>query len=151
VLSEVLPVLSVRKKPWRVSGVSSLRSEIALVSRELTWSAMPLEAARITLEEHGDHLNAAHARHLEVRQLLLIGRLDEAEYIVAELDATPFPPAWRTSYELVVAGVAMRRLRTKEARIALVRAKHAALLAGIPALIAEVENACLALNTPAAL
>jgi DNA-binding transcriptional ArsR family regulator len=125
-------------------------AEIALVSRELTWSAKALEAARITLEEHGDRLNAAHARHLEMRQLLLIGHLDEAECILAELDPAPFPPAWRTSHELVVAGIAMRRLRTKEARAALARAKHAALLAGIPALIAEVENVSLALNTPAA-
>jgi hypothetical protein len=125
-------------------------AEIALVSRELTWSAKALEVARTTLEEHGDRLNAAHARHLEVRQLLLIGRLDEAERIVAELDPTPFPPASRTAHELVVAGIAMRRLRTKEARAALARAKHAALLARIPSLTAEVENASLSLNTPAA-
>src|SRR5690242_13706179 len=60
-------------------------AEIALVSRELTWSARALQAARITLEEHGDRLNAAHARHLEVRLLLLTGRLDDAERTLAEL------------------------------------------------------------------
>ena len=125
-------------------------AEIALVSRELTWSPKALEAARITLEEHGDRLNAAHARHLEVRRLLLLGHLDEAERFLAELDLTPFPPASRTAHELVVAGIAMRCLRTKEARAALARAKQAALLAGIPALIAEVESAYLTLNTPAA-
>jgi hypothetical protein len=125
-------------------------AEIALVSRDLGWPTKALEAARATLEQHGDRLNAAHARYLEARRLLLIGRLDEAERKLAELDPTPFPPASRTVYELVVAGIAMRRLRTKAARDALARAKRAAHHARIPALTAEVERASLALNMPAA-
>src|SRR6266478_4374232 len=52
-------------------------AEIALASRDLGWPAKALDAARAVLEEHGDLLNAAHARHLEVRRLLLIGRIDE--------------------------------------------------------------------------
>ena len=71
-------------------------------------------------------MNAAHARTLEVRRLLLIGRLDEAERALAELDPAPLPPASRTAHELVVAGIAMRRLRTKAARAALARAERAA-------------------------
>jgi hypothetical protein len=86
-------------------------------------------------------VNAAHARYLEIRRLLLIGRLDEAESRLAELDPTPLPPALRAAHELVVAGIALRRLRTKTARAALVRAEHAARHAGIPALTAEVEGA----------
>ena len=125
-------------------------AEIALVSRDLNWSAKTLDSARVTLEEHGDRVNAAHARYLEVRRLLLIGRLDEAERALAELDPAPFPPASRTAHELVVAGIAIRRLRTKVARAALARAEDAARRAGIPALTAEVENASLVLNTPAA-
>jgi hypothetical protein len=125
-------------------------AEIALVSRDLGWPAKALDAARTTLEKRGDWVNAAHARHLEVRRLLLIGRLDEAERALAELDPAPFPPASRAAHELVVAGLAMRRLRTKAARAALARAGHAARHAGIPALTAEVESAALALNTPAA-
>src|SRR6202451_4755491 len=54
-------------------------AEIALVSRDLTWPAKTLDAARATLEAHGDRLNAAHARYLQVRGLLLIGRLGGAE------------------------------------------------------------------------
>ena len=54
-------------------------AEIALVSRDLGWPAQALDAARATLEEHGDRVNGAHARHLEVRRLVLVGRLDEAE------------------------------------------------------------------------
>jgi hypothetical protein len=125
-------------------------AEIALVSRDLGWPAKALDAARATLEEHGDRVNAAHARYLEVRRLLLVGRLDEAERTLAMLDPTPFPPASRAAHELVVAGIAMRRLRTKTARAALARAELAARQAGIPALTAEVESASLVLNTPAA-
>jgi hypothetical protein len=125
-------------------------AEIALVSRDLGWPAKTLHAARETLEEHGDRVNAAHARYLEVRRLLLIGRLDEAERTLAGLDPAPFPPASRTAHELVVAGIAMRRLRTKAARAALGRAARAARLARIPSLTAEVESAGLVLNTPAA-
>src|SRR5260221_480240 len=59
-------------------------ADIALASRDLGWPAKTLDAARSTLEAHGDRLNAAHARHLEVRRLVLIGRLDEAERALAE-------------------------------------------------------------------
>src|SRR5262245_2858902 len=91
-------------------------AEIALVSRDLTWPAKALDAARATLAAHGDRLNAAHARNLEIRRLLLVGRLDEAEHKLAELDPAQLPPASRAAYELVVAGIAVRRLRTKAAR-----------------------------------
>jgi tetratricopeptide (TPR) repeat protein len=125
-------------------------AEIALVSRDLGWPAKSLDAARATLEDHGDRLNAAHARYLEVRRLLLIGRLDEAERTLGQLDPTPFPPASRAAHELVVAGIAMRRLRTKDARAALARAERAARFARIPALTAEVDSAVLVFNSPAA-
>src|SRR5882724_6741258 len=85
-------------------------AEIAFVSRDLGWPAKALSAARATLEAHGDRVNAAYARHLEVRRLLLVGRLDEAERALVELDPTVFPPASRTAHELVAAGIAIRRL-----------------------------------------
>src|SRR5471030_3377497 len=113
-------------------------AEIALASRDLGWPVKTLDAARATLEVHGDRVNAAHARYLEVRRLLLIGRLDEAELSLAELDPAPFPPASRAAYELVLAGIAMRRVRTGTARAALARARRAARIADIPALTAEV-------------
>ena len=125
-------------------------AEIALVSRDLSWPAKALDSARATLEEKGDRMNAAHARHLEGRRLLLIGRVSEAEHALAQLDPAPFPPASRAAHELVVAGIAMRRLQAKAARASLARAERAARRAGIPALLAEVENASLALSTPAA-
>jgi len=125
-------------------------AEIALASRDLGWPPKTLDAARVTLEAHGDRLNAAYARYLEVRRLVLIGHLDEAERTLADLDPSPFPPAWRTVHSLVVAGIAMRRLRTKEARDALSRAESNAREARIHALTAEVESASRMLNMPAA-
>src|SRR4051812_2424714 len=125
-------------------------AEIALVSRDLSWPEKALDAARATLESQGDWANAAHARHLEIRRSLLIGRVGHAERMLGELDPSPFPPPWRTAHELVVAGIAIRRLRTKAAREALARAERAARDANIPALTAEVERAFVVLSTPAA-
>lgn len=130
-------------------------AEIALVSRDvieghLGWSAKALDNARAVLERHGDRINAAHAQQLEIRRLLLIGHLDEAERAMADLDPSALPPAWRAAHELTVAGLAMRRLRIKGARAALARAERAARDARIPALITEVESTFHALNTPAA-
>jgi hypothetical protein len=125
-------------------------AEIALVSRDLGWPAKALDAARATLEGHGDLVNAAHARYLEVRRLLLIGRLDDAEQRLVKLDPELLPPALAAAHELAVAGIAIRRRLAKAARGALVRAMRAARRAGIPALTAEVESASLILGTPAA-
>lgn len=125
-------------------------AEVALASRDLAWPAKLLDAARGTLEAHGDALNAAHARYLEIRRLLLIGRLDEADRLLAGIDAESMPSALQTVHELLIAGIAVRRIRGRSARAALVRAERFALRANIPALVAEVESAWLALNTPAA-
>ncbi len=139
-----------QKEPVARARCIVAETEIALASRDLSWPQKVLDGARVTLEEHGDWLNAAHARYLEIRRLLLIGRLDDAEQMLAGLDPTPFPPASRSAHELVVAGIAMRRLRTKAASAALGRAERAARQAGIPALLAEVESAYRVLRTPAA-
>ncbi len=125
-------------------------ADIAIASRDLGWPAKPLEAARATLEEHGDRVNAAYARYLEVRRLLLVGRIGEAERMLAELDPRALLPALRTLHDLMAAGIAIRRVRTKVARAALARAERNARHAGIAALLAEVESASLILTTPAA-
>jgi hypothetical protein len=125
-------------------------AEVALASRDLGWPVKSLDAARAALAAHGDAVNAAHALILKVRRLLLIGRLDEAEHALAGLDSAPLPPASRAAHELIVAGIALRRLQTKTARAALARAGEAARDARIPALSAEVESASLLLTAPAA-
>lgn len=125
-------------------------AEIALVSRDLAWPTKALEIARIALERHGDRLNAAHAQALQVRRLLLIGRLDEADHILGRLDPAKFPPALRTVLELAIAGIAMRRVKAKDAKAALGRAEDAARQTGILGLTSEVESAVAMLNAPVA-
>jgi DNA-binding winged helix-turn-helix (wHTH) protein len=125
------------------------QAEVALASRDLAFPAKTLDAARTLLEKHGDKANAAHARYLEVRRLLLIGRLDDAERALTKIP-TELPASLRTAHELVIAGIAIRRIRTREARAALMRAERAAQEAGIPALWAEVDSALRVLNTMAA-
>jgi hypothetical protein len=126
-------------------------AEVALAARDLLGrSTDALGAARATLEAHGDRVNAAYARHLEGRRLLLVGRIDEAERAVAELDPAALPPAARSTHELVVAGIAIRRLHTRAARAALDRAARAARQTRIPTLTAEVEGARSVLSSPAA-
>jgi hypothetical protein len=125
-------------------------AEIALASRDLAWPAHALDAARAVLEAHGDLTNAAHARHIEVRRLLLVGRLDAAERALAGQDASALPAALRAAHELAVAGIAMRRIEARKARAALARAERAASAARIAALTAEVQAARAMLDAPAA-
>jgi tetratricopeptide (TPR) repeat protein len=124
-------------------------AEIALAARDLQ-IVKGVSAALAVLESHGDHANAAHARYIQIRRLLLIGRVDEAEQKLTELDPALLPAASRAGHALIVAGIAMRRLRAKEARLALTLARDAARHAGIPALAAEVESAVGLLDNPAA-
>ncbi|TES82386.1 helix-turn-helix domain-containing protein [Burkholderia cepacia] len=125
-------------------------AEIALASRDLLWPTRALDAACATLDAHGDRANAAHARYLGVRRLLLVGQLDAAERMLANLDPAPLPAASRAAHELIAAGIAMRRIRTQAARAALVRARAAARDAGIAALTAEIDTAARVLDAPAA-
>ncbi len=125
-------------------------AEIALAARDLGWPQRRLDAACATLETHGDRINAAHARYLGIRRLLLIGRLDEAEHALAQSEPSSLPPALRAVHALSIAGIAMRRLKGTAARAALGHARDAARQAGVPALAAEVEIVAQALDAPAA-
>lgn len=125
-------------------------AEIALAARDLAWPPGALDAARASLEAHGDRANAAHARLIAARRHLLLGRLTEAERMLAAGNPVPLPPPLRAVHELAVAGIAMRRLRAREARAALARADGAARRAGVPALQAEVAALAAALAAPAA-
>lgn len=138
------------KEPMARARCIVAEAEIAFVSRDLGRPMQALSAARATLKALGDRTNAAHAGYLESRRLLLIGRLDEAERTVDGLDVDALLPASRAGYELVVAGIAMRRIRTKPARVALDRAARAALESGIRGLVTEVDHASRALDAPAA-
>lgn len=138
------------KEPLARARCALAEAEIALVSRDLGRSLQTLDAARTVLEASGDRRNAAHAGYLQARHLLLIGRLDDAERVLAACDAGALPPASRIGRELVVAGIAIRRIETRPARSALERARRAAKEARIPALAAEVDQAVRAFAAPAA-
>ncbi len=138
------------KEPLARARCVVAEAEVALASRDLSFSTKLLDAARLALERHGDQTNAAHAQYLALRRLLLIGRIDEAERVLTHVDAARFPPPLRAAHELVVAGIAMRRLHAKAARRALDLARAAAIQARIPPLIAEVENAIQQLDAPVA-
>ena len=125
-------------------------AEVALASRDLAWPTHKLDAARETLQLHGDVMNAEHARYLMVRRLLLVGHLDDAERELAKLDPALFPPALMAAHALMVAGIAMRRVHAGVAREALAKATVNARQAAIPALTAEVEAASGLLTLPAA-
>jgi len=102
------------------------------------------------LQDHGDRLNAAHARYLQIRRLLLIGQLNEADALLDEQEPAALPPALRAAHELMSAGIALRRVQAHKAQSALERAQRAAQMADIPALLAEIEHARQTLDAPAA-
>jgi tetratricopeptide (TPR) repeat protein len=139
-----------QKEPVARARCVVAEAEIALVSRDLGWSSQMLKAARTTLAACGDQTNAAHAGYLEARLLLLIGRLDEAEAVLREVDVGVLPRPSQVGYDLVIAGIAIRRIRTEPARAALERAKRVAETAHIPVLAAEADQAMRAFEAPAA-
>src|SRR5262252_2126716 len=69
-------------------AVARARCVVAEAEIALASPTKALAAASATLEAHGDRANADHARTLEARRLLLIGRLDDAERKLAQLDVS---------------------------------------------------------------
>src|SRR3954471_715065 len=88
-------------------------AEIALVSRDLSTDQAELEAAADVLRAHGDLANALFARLVTIRRLVLLGRVHEAERMLAELELVSVPPRLIAVAELVRADVATRQLRVQ--------------------------------------
>lgn len=125
-------------------------AEVALAMRDLAGSPRALDAAVHTLEAHADQANAWHARLIAARRLLLIGRLADAAQALSALDGARLSPSLHAVASLSAAELALRSLRTRDARAALARANDAAHRAGVPALIAEVAEMRSLLDRPAA-
>lgn len=127
------------------------QAEVALAMRDLGNSSRRLDAAEAALDAHNDRGNAAHARLIGVRRLVLLGRLDAAAEAMAGVDLERFAsPSLVAVSELIAAELALRTMRTAQARAALARARAAAERAAVPALIAESAAMAAALDRPAA-
>ncbi len=129
-------------------------AEVALAARDLTWSPRALAEAVRTFAAHADRENEAHARLLQIRRLLLLGRIDEAAGAAAgagaPLDRGAAPARLVAVAALIAFEIAVRRGRAAPAGEALARARDAAARSGIEALRAEVEQAGRTLVLPAA-
>ncbi|MCH9682576.1 MAG: helix-turn-helix domain-containing protein [Deltaproteobacteria bacterium] len=126
------------------------RTEVAVARRELGTSPDGLGEAIAVLEDRGDRSNAIHGRLLELRWLLLLGRVDEAESKRAALVLRDAPPVLEAIGHLVAADIAVRRVRAGAAAQALEAATKAAARLGIGALSAEIAVALDQLRRPAA-
>src|SRR5215468_2304978 len=124
-------------------------AEVALAARDLVSPSRPLAEALRIFEAHGDRENAGHARLLQIRLLLLVGRVDEADGALATLEAD-LPARLAAVAALVAFEIAVRRGEPRPARVALERARETAARSGILALAAEVERAGQTLVLPAA-
>lgn len=125
-------------------------AEVALAMRELGTAPRTLQAAVASLEAHGDQANALHARLIDARRHLLLGRLADTADALQALEGRALPPALRAVAELVSAEIALRWLHTRDAQAALERARAAAERADVPALVGEIAEARAALDQPAA-
>ncbi|NTX04657.1 HTH domain-containing protein [Myxococcus sp. CA040A] len=125
-------------------------AEVALASRDFEGAEVVLVEALRTFELHGDSENARYTRLLQARHALVLGRVDAAERLLAELDPSDAPAMHSTLARLLSFEVALRRGEIRSARTALEHARVAARNARIPALGSEVEHAARVLSIPAA-
>src|SRR5262252_5694048 len=104
-------------------------AEVALAARDLAWPSRALAEALRTFAAHGDRENAAHARLLQIRRQLLLGRVDEADGALATLERD-LPPRLAAVAALVAFEIALRRGRAGPAWTALLAAREAAVRSG---------------------
>lgn len=114
-------------------------AEIALASRDLRGLDAALAMANRTLSAQGDVVNAAHATCLAARNLLLRGRLDEAEIALTSLADQRRPATLETAVQLTWADLHLRKLNSRAAKRAIEQAGRAAKRAGIASLSSEFE------------
>ena len=118
-------------------------AEIALVSRDLKWPVKTLEAARATLEAHGDAVNAAYARYLFVRASAADraprrGRARARRIWTLRYYRRRCAPRTSLRWPGSRCGACARRSRARRSHAPSARRRSR----GFPRLSAEVESAC---------
>lgn len=131
---------SARERLERARCVTA-EAEIALASRDLARPTQALEEARRIFATRDDADNALHAGLLQVRRLLLLGRVAQASDALEKLDLRAASDMLTARGELTAFEIALRHGRAVPARAALARARVAADRSGIEALRAEVDHA----------
>jgi hypothetical protein len=91
-------------------------AEVALAARDLARPARALADALRAFAAHGDRENATHARLLQIRRLLLLGRVAEAEGARAALEVDDRSPRLAAIAALAAFEIALRRGRAEPAR-----------------------------------
>lgn len=124
-------------------------AEVALAMRDFADPPRALRQAAEVLDAHDDRINALQARLIAVRRLVLLGRLDEASRALPMVDPSACPPLPAALAGLAEAELALRALRIRDARLALIQALEAARRTGVAALIAETEQLHAMLDRPA--
>jgi hypothetical protein len=124
------------------------RAEVALALRDMRGAARGVAEATALLARRGDALNAAMGRLVHARQLVLLGKVQEAARVLKRLNGTPAPPRFVALVELVAADIAMKLGQGVAAGQALERAGKAARASGIAALEGEVARASGPLRAP---
>lgn len=125
-------------------------AEVGLALRDLAGTPAPLLAAAHALEERADPHNALQAWLILARRWLLLGRRQEAESALAQVQGRALTPALAAMAGLAEAALAARALRVSQVTAALDAAAAAARASGIAALHAEVVQARSHLAQPAA-
>jgi hypothetical protein len=138
------------REPLARARAIAAEAEVALAARDFGFSPVALDRAIATLRAFGDRQNAAHAELSAIRRLLLVGRVSAAEGALEALDLDGAPPLLVAIAALARADVAVRGLRSGEARSHLAVASHAARTTAIEALVVEVDRALARLDAPAA-
>jgi DNA-binding winged helix-turn-helix (wHTH) protein len=125
-------------------------AEVSLVLRDLRGAARGLDEAVNQLARRGDVANAAFARLVQVRRLVLLGQVEPAEQALGKLRLAQAPARLVALASLIRADVAMKRVHAAVAESALLDAERAASASRIPALVSEVESARQRLAAPVA-
>lgn len=126
------------------------RAEVALARRDLLGAGLGLDTARELLAARGDHENALFAALLTVRRSTLLGQVDEARALLAQLALDRAPARLTALAALATAGLAIKVVDYSTAASALRDGRIAAQQAQIPQLAFEVERLEQHLESPVA-